>query len=111
MSMYIIKHVYDVDGGFGDAIGKEDVVGIVECTKEQIDKFIEKYDKPVVYDEPYMGLVCHILIAEEVTVTTLDEIEKDPYNDNGVFQSWIDSFKHRDPEGFNAANEELEEEE
>lgn len=109
MSMYIIKHVYDVDGGFGDAIEREDIVGIVDCTKAELDTFLKEYDKPIVYDEPYAYLTCHTLIAEEIKVKTLASIEKDPYGDNGTYEGWAASFEQRDPERFERCQEGLKE--
>ena len=28
--IYVIKHIYDVDGGFGDAVAVEDVIGFCD---------------------------------------------------------------------------------
>ena len=109
MSMYIIKHVYDVDGGFGDAIEEEDVVGIVDCTKAELDAFLKEYNKPIVYDEPYNWLTCHTLIAEEIEVKTLASIEKDPYGDDGAYELSAAFFKQRDPERFEYCREWLKE--
>ena len=91
--VYIIKHEYDVDGGFGDAISREDVVGIVKCSEEDIKKFDEKYNKPEVYDSPYADLECHSIIIEEVTILDISDLESDPYGDGGIFQKYIDNYK------------------
>lgn len=109
MSMYIIKHVYDVDGGLGDAIEREDVVGVVDCTKAELDAFLKEYNKPIVYDEPYNWITCHTLIAEEIEVKTLASIEKDPYGDDGAYELLAAFFKQRDPERFEHCQEVLKE--
>lgn len=108
--MYMIKHVYDVDGGFGDAIYNEDVVGVVECAEEELNNFLEKYNRPVVYDEPYAYLVCHELKAEEITIKSLKELENDPYGDGGYYEGMIAYFKERDPKRFEECNRTLKEE-
>ena len=80
--LYLVKHCYDVDGGFGDAVAVEDVIGIVECTKEEIDKFIKDFDKSEVYDTPYSDLYHHGIEVEAVHIMTISDIRKDPYKSN-----------------------------
>lgn len=55
--MYGVYHIYDVDGGFGDAVEKEDLICVFE---NQIDavNFKCKYENPHVYDDPYTSLFC-----------------------------------------------------
>lgn len=68
MKVYIVKHVYDVDGGFGDAIGEEDVLcGFT--SKSEAEAFVKAYEKPHVYDRPYAELHCGELVIEELTMT------------------------------------------
>lgn len=71
--VYIVKHCYEVDGGFGDAIYCEDTV-VVFSTREKADEFVEKYSKPHVYDIPYACLTCGKL---EVMEMNIDEEPKD----------------------------------
>lgn len=85
--LYIIRHGYDVDGGFGDAIWREDVVGIVSATRQEIDEFIKKFDKPAIYDIPYSELFCHTLYADEVSLSTMEELYSKPY---GKFDEYYD---------------------
>lgn len=94
--IYIIKHIYDVDGGFGDAIYSEEVAGLVKCSEEEIKNFVEEFNKPEVYDVPYSELTCHGIVAEEVTPVTIKEIRKDPYGDNGIYARSVKRFKERD---------------
>lgn len=52
MKTFGVFHLFDVDGGFGDSISKEDLI----CTfnsEEEAKNFIKKYEKPHVYDFPY----------------------------------------------------------
>ena len=63
--IYVIKHIYDVDGGFGDAVAMEEVIGF--CTsEEEAQKYVEKYQNEHVYDRPYSDLFCGELVVEEL---------------------------------------------
>lgn len=72
--LWAIYHDYDVGGAFGDSRSETEMVGIVQATKEEIEAFIQKYDKPIVYDDPYDKLYCHSVRAEEVEISSLDSI-------------------------------------
>lgn len=77
---YAIFHGVDEDGGFGDAVYTENMMGVVEATREEIDAFVEKWNKPTVYDEPYAQLTCHNVRAEEIKIcdpSTLNPYGKD----------------------------------
>lgn len=79
---YAIFHGVEEDGGFGDGVFTENMVGVVEATQEEINAFIEKWDKPIVYDEPYASLTCHHVRAEEIEIcdlSTLNPYGKDDY--------------------------------
>ena len=55
MKVYVIKHIYDEDGGFRDPVCVSDVLGF--CTSEDKAKEIcEKYSNEHVYDVPYQEL-------------------------------------------------------
>lgn len=75
---YIIHHIYDEDGGFGDAIEIDEVVGVLECTPEQLDEWMEKYDKRTVYEEPYASLYCGELRAEPIDGLKSLSLDEDP---------------------------------
>ena len=53
--LYVVKHVYDTDGGFGDAIYQEDVL-FTTLDKALAESYIAKYSNPVIYDRPYSNL-------------------------------------------------------
>lgn len=55
--IYLVVHMYDVYGGFGDAIGSEDVICVFEEEKKA-EAFAVKYSNPRVYDRPYADLEC-----------------------------------------------------
>ena len=71
---YAIKHGYDVDGGFGDAVTVSNLVGVVFASKEEIDKFLKKWDKPEVYDRPYADLYHHCVSANKLEIAELDTL-------------------------------------
>lgn len=66
--LWVISHVYDTDGGFGDSIPTEELLVVVKATDEEIQAFLDKYDKPYVYDTPYANLYCHGILARAVKV-------------------------------------------
>lgn len=67
MKVYIVKHVYDEDGGFGDAIGVENVLcGFM--SEAEAESFVSKYAKPHIYDRPYADLWCGELVVEELNM-------------------------------------------
>ena len=80
MTIYLIIHEYDVDGGFGDAIGCEEVVTAFS-TIEKANEFVKKYEKPRIYWKPYNNLYCGNLRIEEVG------INEEP---SDIYMSWLD---------------------
>jgi CYTH domain-containing protein len=52
--MYIIEHLYEVDGGIGDAVPNTDVVGVVE-TEEEAKSYIvpDWFGREVTYESAY----------------------------------------------------------
>ena len=75
--VYLIKHCYDTDGGFGDAVYQEDVM-FATTNKELAEAYVEKYDNPVVYDKPYAELYHHGLCIEEMELNDPD-LSVDPW--------------------------------
>ena len=69
MKVYQVVHNYDVDGGFGDAIRSFDTI-VTFANKADAENFVEKYEKPHVYDIPYDDLWCGDLEIVELTVLT-----------------------------------------
>ena len=76
--LWNIFHEYDVDSGMGGAMPIYDLVGTVEATEDEINRFIQKWNKPEVYDHPYDDLRCHTVYAKEVKFVDLNELE--PYS-------------------------------
>ncbi len=76
--MYNVFHCYDTDGGFGDAVSQTELVGTVWANDAEIAEFIEKWNKPQVYDRPYADLYFGTVYAEEVKVVPLSDVT--PYN-------------------------------
>ena len=71
--IYEVVHLYDVDGGFGDAIGEEYVIARF-TDKAKAEEIVEKYAKPHIYEKPYANLWCGNLIIREVEINTcIDE--------------------------------------
>lgn len=63
--IYEVVHMYDEDGGFGDAVQVSDVVARFS-DKTKADEFVEEYADPHVYDKPYADLDCGYLKVREV---------------------------------------------
>jgi hypothetical protein len=80
---YAIFHGVDEDGGFGDAVYTESLMGVVEATQEEIDAFVKKWNKPVIYDTPYADLSCHNVRAEEITFCDLNKLN--PYGEDDYY--------------------------
>lgn len=77
--VYAIMHQFDEDGGFGDAVYKEELIVVFE-DKKMAETFIEKFQKPHVYDIPYDKLRCGELEIREIAISeNLSEI------DTGIF--------------------------
>ena len=69
--MYGVFHIYDEDGGFGDAIRQEQLICIFDSEEKAI-AFKEKYENPHDYAMPYDFLYCGELEVRELP-TTYDE--------------------------------------
>lgn len=59
-NMYAVYHVYDVDGGFGDAVERDDMIAIFP-TEELAKAYVAKWNNPHVYAVPYQELQCGLL--------------------------------------------------
>ena len=64
MKVYIIYHDYDVDGGYGDATDQHEILWICK-DEEEAKAYIERWNKPEVYDNPYDSLYKNALHYEE----------------------------------------------
>lgn len=65
MKIYLIIHSYDVDGGFGEAVNKEEIL-FATTNREDAEKYCRKYDKPFIYDSPYADLYTNRIGVREV---------------------------------------------
>lgn len=74
MIVYVVEHLYDVDGGFGDAISENDIVAAFE-TEEEAEAFVAKYSDVHVYDRPYASLRCGELAVTTIETGKYDESE------------------------------------
>lgn len=77
--LFAVFHEYDVDGGFGDAVGTSDFVGCIYATDEEAKAYLEKWDKPKVYAHPYSDLYCFGVKLEEVKIYDGDIMDFAPY--------------------------------
>lgn len=65
MKIYEIIHEYDTDGGFGDAIGEYESLGLFS-SKLEADKIVETLSpKPLAYDKPYDTLYFGLVYIKE----------------------------------------------
>ena len=70
--VYVVIHIFDTDGGYGDAIPNTEIIGVFS-TKEKAEEIVNEFSNPHVYDEPYAELHCGKLIVEEFIIDELDE--------------------------------------
>ncbi len=83
IELWAIYHGYTVDGGYGDAVWEEEMVGVVWATKSEIQEFVKKYNNPIVYDHPYDELTAHHIRAEKIKITDISSIK--PYGENDYY--------------------------
>lgn len=75
-----VYHEYEVDGGFGDSVSRDDKVATVFATEKEIDDFVKKWDNPRVYYVPYAELTEHHVYAVESEIVDLANVI--PYEDD-----------------------------
>ena len=86
--LWNVIHLYDEDGGFGDAISEEELVCTIYATDEEAKAFEEKYDKPYVYDRPYASLSCHGIYLEEVKPIDVSEVNEEELEETLHSPDW-----------------------
>lgn len=74
MRIYSIYHIYDVDGGIGDAIPKDKCVATFE-SETDAKAFVEKYSNPYVYNTPYDELYCNEFQIREIEIVSHAEFD------------------------------------
>lgn len=75
--LYGIFHCYTVDGGFGDAVPKEDLLFVTD-SEETALAYIRKWSHPYIYDTPYQALSCGRLGYREIEQLYTGEIDQSP---------------------------------
>ena len=75
--LYLVKHRYDVDGGYGDAVEQNELIAIFR-TREDAEAFVKKFEDPHIYDTPYNDLRCGILYIEAMEYTDPCILDQDP---------------------------------
>ena len=108
MNIFQVVHVYDEDGGFGDAIRCEKVVAVFE-SEEDAKAFVERFARPHVYDKPYAYLMCGELDIWEINVIQHKDFDLENWNENEF--SWNsgymkDEYEEEDSEDYNPWDEE-----
>lgn len=81
--IYQVFHRYAVDGGFGDAVPREDIIATF-ASYEDAKAFTERFSKPHVYDKPYAKLRCGELTVMESDVIMPGEMNLDE-EDTGYY--------------------------
>ena len=79
--LYIVYHVYDVDGGFGDAVSRDVPVFVAPASIAKA--YCEKWDNEHPYEKPYDFLECGYLFCKELPdLITEDDLDKPPHEIN-----------------------------
>lgn len=91
--IFAVYHVYDVDGGFGDAIGQKKLL-FTTPDENVAKKYVKDNSNDHIYDIPYSELHCGELIYEELPTTIPDPNTLDYLKDNG----WCRNLREEDDE-------------
>ena len=67
-SIFGVFHIYDVDGGFGDAVEVKDLI-LVCVSKEEATEVVKSFSNEHTYRVPYEELKCGKLVVEELPTT------------------------------------------
>lgn len=89
MKIYLIIHSYDVDGGFGDAVSKEEIL-FATSNKEDAEEYRRKYNDPCIYESSYEDLYSNEISVREMELyenlpTTILPPENSFYNTGKIF--------------------------
>lgn len=77
--IYGVFHIFDVDGGFGDAVDTEELIGVTSDLSEA-ERFVEKYSLGgAIYDIPYSAL----------TMGSLEIRELNKLSDKNPYEEWM----------------------
>ena len=91
MKIYLIIHSYDVDGGFGDAVSKEEIL-FATSNKEDAEEYCRKYNDPCIYESSYEDLYSNEISVREMELyenlpTTILPPENSFYNTGKIIYS------------------------
>ena len=89
--IYLIKHVYDTDGGFGDAVSQEEVLFATD-NKKLAKAYVKKYSKPVVYASPYADLYHHELVIEKLKLEEPD-LDVPPWSEDDGYEDDYEDYE------------------
>lgn len=73
--LFGVYHEYEVDGGFGDAVGQRDLIGVTD-DEDEAKAYVNKWSNDHVYDKPYDELYCGLLTYDELPM--LGSIDEEP---------------------------------
>lgn len=99
MRIYQVLHYYDVDGGFGDAVGCSDVIACFE-SEADAKAFCEKWDRTHVYDVPYAELECGTLGIVEMELVTHEEFSVNNRPSHYGYSRWVHIEDWEEPEQY-----------
>ena len=91
--LYAIYHNYDEADEYGDSVYVSLMVGVLSATEQEIKEFLDKWDKPEVYDTPYDSLVCHSVRAEEIKILDISSLQPYSTDPNNCFNRGITEQK------------------
>lgn len=76
--VYQVVHEYEVDGGFGDAVSRQEIIATF-ADKGDAFAFKKRFENAHVYDKPYRELHCGKLVVMES-----DVIDKGGWDFNAI---------------------------
>lgn len=108
MKIYLIQHIYETDGGFGDAIYNEEILGCF-LDKAQAEEYVAKWgETQYIYAKPYDYLTYGQLLVKEMNLDSLS-LDVDPFKDT-YFEKrrarYLETKKEDDPEIFGYEDDE-----
>ena len=86
-TLWNIYHHYDNCGENGDAIPVCEHVATIAATEEEIAEFLQKWNRPRIYESPYADLYFGHVTAEIVVVKTTESII--PYDEKLFLNDFV----------------------
>lgn len=84
--VYQVEHRYAVYGGFGDAVYTKAIVATF-MDEDDAKAFVEKFEKPHVYDVPYAELTCGELYVVPIEVISHKDFDADNFDTSNFW--WL----------------------